>query len=220
MKTTKALATLALLVASGVVTAQDLDLLLAHKIRISGKDGMTVTSEFSERFVRRDGHVWFERVVPATLQQTPHLHAGGDTHFNTAGAARWVSADGKKATKLALVDQQEQLVIDVDRADYGNVGFNSSWDQAYYLIDPRMLVGMHRKGPMANGARWYESRRPDGVVQVLWDERLNYPRQVLTVSSNGLNQKSFLATRTVAARELPWQRTKDYDRKGYNDLMD
>lgn len=219
MKTTLALAALALAVTSGAVAAQDLDLLLAHKIRISGKDGMTVTSEFSERFVRRDGQVWFERVVPVALQ-TPHVHAGGGTHFNIAGAARWVSADGKKAAKLALVDRQEQLVIDVDRADYGNVGFTSSWDQAYYLIDPRTLVGMHRKGALTDGARWYESRRPDGVVQVLWDEGLNYPRQVLTVSSNGLNQKSLLASRTGAAKELPWQRTRDYDRKGYNDLMD
>lgn len=207
---------------ASMARAQDLDLLVQHRIKVLGIDGIARTTEFSERMVRRHDQVWVERVVPeAALAGRPIPVKAAHEQFNVAGAARWVSLGPDRRLRLTLVDASEKLMIDVDVPDFGNVGFDGSWDGAYFLLDPKALAGMAKRGArLADGGQWYERRRPGGSVKVLWDETLKFPRVVETVNGNGIDTRSMQAARTARGRNLPWEATRGFDRKGYNDLLD
>jgi hypothetical protein len=215
---------LSLSITTATAIAQDLDLLVQHRIKVVGMDGITRTTEFSERVVRRKDQVWIERVLPGAVSARQHEHEsakGTHKHFNVAGAARWVSLGPDKQPRLTLVDAGDELMIDVDRPDYGNVGFDGSWEGAYFLLNPQVLSTMTQRGPrLPDGAQWYERRRAGGSVKVLWDEALKYPREVESVSGDGLETRSMRATTVSGGNNLPWEATRRFDRKGYNDLLD
>lgn len=54
--------------------APDLDAVLLHESMTVSADGVTRTVTYRERMVRRDGHVWIERVPPSGVKRA---HAGG-----------------------------------------------------------------------------------------------------------------------------------------------
>ena len=56
--------------------AADLDAVLLHESRTVTADGVTRTTMYRERMVRRDGHVWVERVLPVAAAGGGH----GDDH--------------------------------------------------------------------------------------------------------------------------------------------
>jgi hypothetical protein len=220
----KIFAILSLSLATATATAQDLELLVQHRTTVVGMDGITRTTEFTERVVRRSDQVWVERVLPRAAAARQHEHdKGGNSHkhFNAASASRWISRGTDNQPRLTLVDFREKLMIDVDRADYGNVGFDGSWEGAYFVLNPQVLSSMTRRGPaLPDGAQWYERRRPTGSVKVLWDETLKFPREVESVSNDRTETRVMRATRAPDGKQLPWETTRGFERKGYNDLLD
>lgn len=163
--------------------AADLDAVLLHESRTVTADGVTRTTMYRERMVRRDGHVWVERVLPVAaaggghdddhdhdhdhdvgrVRQDPPragvqpaaAHAG-HKHFNFQAAARHVTYDGKTA-RIEYVDAANRTVVSVPPAEYETTGFDGSWDNAYYVTPPSQLkrLGAAKPGD-APGTRWYE----------------------------------------------------------------
>jgi hypothetical protein len=219
MKTPALFALLTALAVSAA--AQDLDLVIQHRLQTAGSDGMTVTTEYAERFVRRDDQVWLERVLPVATELPREVRADARRHFNLAAATRWIVRSGDAVPRLMLVDTDEKIVIDVDRSDYGNLGFEGSWETAYFLLDPGMLSRMNRRGPKgADGAQWFEIERAGSTIRLLWDETLKYPREIESISADGTSRKAFKATPVPPAPARPWEAVRQFTRMGYNDLLD
>ncbi|AJX33754.1 hypothetical protein [Burkholderia oklahomensis] len=154
--------------------APDLDAVLLHESTSVSADGVTRTVVYRERMVRRDGHVWIERVLPAgaKLAEANDAHAHGDhahddaraqaprggvrpaaattgahaghKHFNFDAAARHVTNDGGKV-RIEYVDAAQRAVVAVPPAEYETTGFDGSWDNAYYITPPSQLKRLAAK---------------------------------------------------------------------------
>lgn len=203
--------------------AVDLALKVEHETESVGSDGVTRTTRFAERLVRRDGESWVERILP------PHAHdedehrtgARGHKHMDVSAAARWVTraADGKLAVRV--VSRHEKVMVDVAPVDYPNIGFDGRWTTASQLMDPEQLSRMKPSSRSAPaGARWYETSTPAMKLQVLWDEKEQYPRRLESASLRGTGRASTVATREAMPVTPPWQSLQGYARKDYSDLLD
>lgn len=231
-------------VALPAVAAADLDAVLVHESRTVSADGVTRTTLYRERMVRRDAHVWVERVLPVAAagghgDDHDHDHdAGGRTgvqpaaahaghkHFNFQAAARHVTYDGKTA-RIEYVDAANRTVVSVPPAEYETTGFDGSWDNAYYVTPPSQLkrLAAAKRGDVP-GTRWYEQAVDTpgarGVNRILWSETLQAPLSVEYRSADGRVVRKLTLTPAPAARRetLPWQTLGSYTRKEYADYLD
>lgn len=204
--------------------AQDVNLVLTHTMKSVGLDGITRTAEFSERVIRRKNQIWTERIIPTSVISALDTNKESK-EFDTSRASRWIVRREDMKPELMLVNARAKLVVPIDKPDYDNVGFDGSWDSAYYLFDPKSLQRMRIIGPkQADGAQWYESKRGSGASQtttkVLWDEALMYPRQIELIRADGTERKKMMATKIAAQTVLPWDTTKNYQHKNYADFLD
>ncbi|WP_423369582.1 hypothetical protein [Burkholderia sp. LMG 32019] len=225
--------------------AADLDAVLLHESRTVTADGVTRTTLYRERMVRRDGHVWVERVLPAAAAGGGHgddhdhdhdagrragvqpaaAHAG-HKHFNFQAAARHVTYDGKTA-RIEYVDAANRTVVSVPPAEYETTGFDGSWDNAYYVTPPSQLkrLAVAKRGD-APGTRLYEQAVDTpgarGVNRILWSETLQAPLSVEYRSADGRVVRKLTLTQAPAARRepLPWTTLASYTRKEYADYLD
>ncbi|NTX18539.1 hypothetical protein [Burkholderia cepacia] len=235
------------MVALPACAAADLDAMLLHESRTVTADGVTRTTLYRERMVRRDGHVWVERVLPAAAagggQGDDHDHdhdagpgrrAGvqpaaahaGHRHFNFQAAARHVTYDGKTA-RIEYVDAANRTVVSVLPAEYETTGFDGSWDNAYYVTPPSQLkrLAVAKRGD-APGTLWYEQAVDTpgarGVNRILWSETLQAPLSVEYRSADGRVVRKLTLTPAPAARREPppWTTLARYARKEYADYLD
>ncbi|WP_175029753.1 hypothetical protein [Burkholderia lata] len=224
--------------------AADLDAVLLHESRTVSADGVTRTTTYRERMVRRDGHVWVERVLPVAAAgghgddhdhdhdagaragvQPAAAHAG-HKHFNFQAAARHVTYDGKTA-RIEYVDAANRTVVGVPPAEYETTGFDGSWDNAYYVTPPSQLkrLAVAKRGDTP-GTRWYEQAVDTpgarGMNRILWSEKLQAPLSVEYRSADGRVVRKLTLTPAPAARRetLPWQSLASYTRKEYADYLD
>ncbi|RQS19357.1 hypothetical protein [Burkholderia sp. Bp8998] len=225
--------------------AADLDAVLQHESRTVTADGVTRTTLYRERMVRRDGHVWVERVLPVAAagggQGDAHDHdhdhdagrrAGmqpaaahaGHKHFNFQAAARHVTWDGKTA-RIEYVDAANRTVVSVPPAEYETTGFDGSWDNAYYVTPPSQLkrLAIAKRGD-APGTVWYEQAVDTpgarGVNRILWSERLQAPLSVEYRSADGRVVRKLTLTPSARREALPWQMLAIYSHKEYADYLD
>lgn len=73
-------------VALPALAAADLDAVLVHESRTVSADGVTRTTMYRERMVRRDAHVWVERVLPVAAAGG-HGNDHDHDHDHDAGLA-------------------------------------------------------------------------------------------------------------------------------------
>ncbi|PCE33096.1 hypothetical protein [Burkholderia ubonensis] len=238
------------LAAAPAFAAGALDAVLLHESRTVTADGVTRIVTYRERMVRRDGHVWVERVRPVASEGGGHDERGhdhdpgrvhpdtkrggvqpaathaGHKHFNFQAAARHVTYDGK-AVRIEYVDAADRTVVRVPPAEYETTGFDGSWDNAYYITPPSRLkrLGVTRPGS-APGTRWYEQTIDTpgarGVNRILWSERLQAPLTVEYRGADGRVARKLTLTQVSAAHGegLPWQTLEAYAHKEYADYLD
>ena len=216
-------AILSLWIAAATAFAQDLDLLVQHRIKVVGMDGVTRTTEFAERVVRRKNQVWIERVIPAGVHEAKaHAPSGhGDKHLDLSTAARWITLEGGKTLNVRLVNAEDKIVVSVPAAEYADIGFDGKWDNAWHLLDPRQLQAMKPlAGEAPAGMRWYESVSGDLTVRVLWDEKAEIPRRVQSGNDTGSVRKSMSARDVAPRKSLPWTQIGSYGQREYSDYLD
>jgi len=196
-----------------------LDLALAYYSRVLTPEGVTREARYQERMLRRPGHVWSGRSLPAGTPPAPH---GGHAEFNPAMLPRHVVLEQGKV-RLEYVDQGGKAVIAIPPSEYGNVSFDGSWDNAWFLLDPArvMRLPVSARASSVAGAQWRE-REKDGLFErVLWDPQ----RQVALVIESGDRAGTVLRRIEVAvlpglSASLPWQQMQGYARKEYADFLD
>ena len=217
--------------AGGVTSSSELDAIVTHESTSVSRNGVTRTERFEERVIRRQGHVWTERVLPAAARAHPHDHdakaeGAEHRHFDFEGAARHVTREGDGRTHLEYVDHKKKWTVFVPAAEYGPVGFLGNWDAEFYLVPPaliaRMPVPASRRAATPDGAMWHEERRNGWTHRVLWSNTHNYPLAIEAIRDDGtLTRRT--AVKIVAATpadRLPWRGLSGYRPRTYDDFMD
>lgn len=202
--------------------SQDIDAIVNIESRQVGADGVTRSSQLSERFIRRTNTVWTKRLIPPQAPRhaahlgTPHKH------FDPTEAERLLTLEGVQVgLQYALPD--EKIVVNVPAPEYANVGFDGSWERAYFFITPQELSKMGRssKPSQVAGAQWYEPKTSAGIEQVLWDHKRFIPRVIETKSTSGSHWQRVTVTLSAQlGSTLPWRDYQKFDQKRYSDFMD
>ena len=199
--------------------AQSVELLVQHTTVATGADGITRSTEFSERLTRTPDTVWISRVLPAAAHSS-HDHAkGGDAHkhLDVATASRWISRAPNGDVALKLVPNGDKVLVTVTQTDYGNVGFDGSWAAAWSLIDPAMLKRMKAAKP-AGDLTTYTLDKPDGKLKVVWNAKLQLPVQV--ESSDTISRRQTRVQVLASPVSLPWNKLQGFTQKDYSDYLD
>lgn len=202
--------------------AGDLALKIDNETVTLSRDGVTRITRFSERLIRRDEQSWRQPIVPDhASHQEDEVEHKGHKHANLDGAAHWVERTKDGKLRVRAVDMHEKRIVEVGAADYGNIGFDGKWTTAKQLLDPAQLKQMKPSTkPAPEGARWYEVKKPNMTVRVLWDEKEEYPRRIESVNSFGTYRSTLVATREAMPANMPWTQLKGYSTKDYVDLLD
>ena len=141
--------------------------------------------------------------------------------MDIAAASRWVELGNDGKLRVRIVNAHEKVTVDITPVNYNNIGFDGKWTTASQLLDPEQIKRMKaitRSAPA--GTRWYEGGTRDAKVQVLWDEKDNYPRRIDSANAAGTSRSSMLVTREKMPAVMPWTQLKGYEQKEYSDLLD
>lgn len=205
--------------------APPLDLRIQYYSKAISPEGVTREVRYEETMLRRPGHVWVSRILPpqaaAAAQAADHEHSV-HKHFNPVLLPRHVQLAGDR-TQLAYIDRRNKEVIAVPPGEYGNVDFDGSWANAYYLFDPKLVHAMplSQRPSSVPGARWHEQVRNGSYRRVLWDEQRQIP---LVIESGDQAATIFRRVEVQAqaslATTLPWQQLKGYAQREYGDFLD
>ncbi|MFD2273698.1 hypothetical protein ACFS07_28805 [Undibacterium arcticum] len=114
----------------------DLDLSVQYYSRVLTAEGVVREIRYTEKMLRRPGHVWVERVLPAAMvagstHDEAHDQAHEHKHFNYVVLPRHVARDGANL-RLEFVDVQERSVVAIAPTEYENVNFDGSWANAFF----------------------------------------------------------------------------------------
>lgn len=199
--------------------ASDVNLLVEHDITELTGDGVTRKLHFQERVYRRANLVWVERVLPAGAHQaTDHAQGGHDhKHIDLAAAARLITLEPNKSLNVRLVNAHDRVVINVPPAEYGNIGFDGNWANAWHLLDPKQLKAM---SPVGGRGPWYQLKKGDTTVRVAWDQSGEFPRRVESANASGSHRKLMVVSDLPAPKQLPWTKIQGFAQKEYSDYLD
>lgn len=212
------LACVALLAAQRTL-AQDVELLIKHKSVAKGADGITRTSEFSERMSRARDNLWVSRVLPADSHAAAEHAKGGKAHkhLDVATASRWITRDATGNAQLKLVPVHGKVVVTIAKADFDSVGFDGSWDAAWSLIDAGTLKRM-KPGSTSDDLTTYTLVEKDRSMKVVWNSRLQLPALVESTDRNSQRRAVVQVLQTRPAR--PWDGVQGFSQKEYADYLD
>lgn len=213
----------AALLAAPAAFAQDLSLLMRHKSVASHPDGLTHTIEFAEKIYRRGDTVWIERVLPAGAVHADAHRTNDHRHLDVNTAARWITRGPDGAPTLRLVSAEDQVVVDVAKTDWDNVGFDGSWAAASHLLDPALLGRMKVVEQAAQASdrdrtTTYARQDANGRLTVVWSEALRVPLRVDADSARGSRETRI--ERLPLPAVMPWESIDGYQRKDYADYLD
>ncbi|WP_286185802.1 hypothetical protein [Acidovorax cavernicola] len=212
--------------AAGDTAAPDQNLRITHHVMSIGKDGVQRESRYADRMFRRAGTVWIERELPAALRADHDHEAGegkvhiGHAHADNTAAPLWLRRDAAGKVQVNMVLRQQRKVIEVDVANYGNVGYSGSWANAYWLIDPASLPRMKALGAARGGVQRYELPQGERTLRVDWDVAGRYARKIEQRDAHGTSLNVMTASAIAAPKALPWQQVESYARGDYSDLLD
>ncbi|MFZ4877429.1 hypothetical protein ACL9RI_20315 [Janthinobacterium sp. Mn2066] len=214
-------------------TPVDLDLGIRYYNRVLTPEGVTRESRYEEKMLRRPGHVWVERVLPAAhsahddahgdnkkvaLKSTQHEHK----HFNPVVIPRHVMLE-KNTVKVEYIDAHDKVVVAIPKAEYENVNFDGSWENSFYLLDPKLVAAMPLSKQVSTvaGARWREVEKNGVFQRVLWDEQKQIPLIIESGDrANTFYRRVDVKLQPTLSRAQPWANVKNYAQREYSDYLD
>lgn len=205
--------------------AVDLDALIRVESKTIGADGVTRTSQYEETFMRRGEQVWTQRIRPK--QATAHHHGpdghNGHKHLDPLEGGRLITLEEGKP-QLRLISASEKRVVSVPSVEFGNLGFDGSWERAYYLVTPAELKQFKPSSRATDvpDAQWFEKQ---GAVHesILWDPKRQIPWVIESTNKQGSQWRRITVTpQKELTAVVPWspQRVKTYDQMLYSDFLD
>lgn len=207
----------------------DLDLGISYYNRVLTPEGVTRESRYEEKMVRRPGHVWVERVLPTAqdehaghkkvaLKSAQHEHK----HFNPVVIPRHVMLE-KNTVKVEYIDAHDKVVVSIPKAEYENVNFDGSWENSFYLLDPKLVAAMplSKQASSVAGARWREVEKNGVFQRVLWDEQKQIPLIIESGDrANTFYRRVDVKLQPSLSQAQPWVNVKNYAQREYSDYLD
>lgn len=202
---------------AGAAPPPPMDLEISYYTKVVTDEGVTREANYKERMLRRAGHVWVARELPAGAASRKAAHG-----LNPAVLPRHVRLEGGRMV-LEIVDTALKAVVAIAPSEFANVGFDGSWEAAYSLADPARVaqLPLSIRSSAIPGAQWRE-REKDGLFErVLWDAA----RQVaLVVESGDAGGRFFRRVQAVpvspSRATLPWEQLRSYAQREYADYLD
>ena len=209
----------------------DLDLAIRYYSKVLTAEGVTREARYEEKMLRRTSHVWVTRVVPKALDAASEIakknvslkvKESEHAHFNHVLTSRHIMLENNKL-RVEYVDAHSKNIVAVPASEYANVNFDGSWENSFYLLDPKLVDAMpiSSKPSTVAGAQWHE-REKNGVFQrVLWDE----PKQIPLIIESGDKAATFyqrvdVTPQASTTSALPWKNLQGYAQKEYADFLD
>lgn len=216
----------------------DLDLGITYYSRVLTPEGVTRESRYEEKMLRRPGHVWVERVLaPATDAHAGHKH-GDNTkvalktstaatqhehkHFNPVLIPRHVMLE-KNTVRIEYIDAHDKIVVAIPKAEYENVNFDGSWENSFYLLDPKLVSAMPLSKQVSNvpGARWREVEKNGVFQRILWDEQKQIPLVIESGDrANTFYRRVDVKLQPTVSTVQPWANLQHYAQREYSDYLD
>lgn len=217
--------------------APDLDLRITYYNKVETAEGVLREARYSETMLRRPQHVWVERELPKWAEQeeaTAHIKkvANNDTaareeahqhkHFNHIALARHIILNDK-LPRIEFIDHHTKEVIAIPPAEFGNVNFDGSWANSYYLLDPKFVETLPRSNRPTKvpHTEWRSIEKNGNFQRVLWDQARQIP---LLIESGDLAgrfyQRVEIQPATTLRTNLPWQGIQKYAQREYSDFLD
>ena len=232
---------LAILLASGFASATshaapaapELDLSITYYSRVLTPEGVTRESRYQETMLRRPGHVWVERVLaPAidahdghdgrnqkvALKAAQHEHK----HFNPVVIPRHVMLE-KNTVRVEYIDAHDKVVVSIPKSEYDNVNFDGSWENSFYLLDPKLVAAMPLSKQVSKvaGARWREAEKNGVFQRVLWDEQKQIPLIIESGDrANTFYRRVDVRQQASISKAQPWSNVRNYAQREYSDYLD
>lgn len=202
-------------------SAPDLDLKIEYYSKVLTPEGVTREARYQEKMLRRPGHIWVARLLPkepVATQADPAEH----THFNPVLIPRHIQQENQQL-RLELIDAKAQNVVAIPPSEYANLSFDGSWENSFYLLDPKLVKAIPRSARPSQvaTAEWRE-RENKGVFQrILWDHQKQIPLIIESGDKAGTFYRRVEVTILAGlSRTLPWKNLKSYAQKEYADFLD
>ncbi|OBV39002.1 hypothetical protein [Janthinobacterium psychrotolerans] len=208
----------------------DLDLSITYYSRVLTPEGVTRESRYEETMLRRPGHVWVERV----LAPAAHAHEGHNKkvalkvaqhehkHFNPVVIPRHVMLE-KNTVRVEYIDAHDKVVVSIPKSEYDNVNFDGSWENSFYLLDPKLVAAMPLSKQVSKvaGARWREAEKNGVFQRVLWDEQKQIPLIIESGDrANTFYRRVDVKQQAGLSRAQPWTNVQNYAQREYSDYLD
>lgn len=211
--------------------APDLDLTIRYYSKVLTPEGVTREARYEEKMLRRPGHVWVARLLPKIASEQQEvtkknvaltIKESEPAHFNHVVTPRHIMLENNKL-RLEYVDAHARNIVAIPAAEYDNVNFDGSWENSFYLLDPKLVKAMPLSSKTSNvlGTEWHE-REKNGVFQrVLWDAQ----KQIPLIIESGDKAATFYQRVDVIPQSnvnlaLPWKNLQTYAQKEYADFLD
>jgi hypothetical protein len=205
----------------------DLDARISVETKSIGSDGVTRTSQYGETLMRRGQQVWMQRIRPKQNHEHDHeKESSGHKHLDPYSGGRLISLfEGKPQLNLVLPDKKQ--IVNIPSVEFGNMGFDGSWEKAYYLISlqeflrSKLFKVTPRKSEFPE-AVWYE-RKGDVNESILWDNKKMIPRVIESSNAQGTQWRRITVTLNGSLENsVPWRESvvKNYDQMRYSDFLD
>ena len=196
---------------------------IRHEEHTDDRDGVAHDVRYEDRFVRCEGHVWTERVLPRGVP--PELERGqGHRHMAPAFTMARLVTRGDGGATLALVSRAERQIVEIGRESYDTMRFDGDFDAAGHLLAPSSVAAMAKVIGRAapSGAEWREKRTASGVVRVLWSTSHDFPLEIETEATSGARRDRIVVRIDAlsADADLPRRSIDGYARKSDADFMD
>lgn len=208
--------------ASMLSPGPDMDLSIKYFTRETTRDGVLHERSYEETMMRRNGHVWTQRVLPDSMKNDAKHPGHEHKDFNYIVLPRHVSYDGNKTT-VEFVDINKREVIYIAPTEYENVNFDGSWLNTYCLINPQYVAAMPLSSSSSTAAhlQWHELNKNGQFQRVLWDAKMNIP---LIIESGDIAgtflQRVKIKPAATTMKNLPWNKLQGYVQKEYSDFLD
>ena len=208
----------------------DLDLSITYYSRVLTPEGVTRESRYEETMLRRPGHVWVERVLApvldahdghnkkVALKTTQHEHK----HFNPVVIPRHVMLE-KNTVRVEYIDAHDKVVVSIPKSEYDNVNFDGSWENSFYLLDPKLVAAMPLSKQVSKvaGARWREAEKNGVFQRVLWDEQKQIPLIIESGDrANTFYRRVDVKQQASISKAQPWTNVRNYAQREYSDYLD
>jgi hypothetical protein len=196
---------------------------LEHEEHTDDPDGVSHDVRYRERFIRCEGRVWIERILPAgaTTHTEPHGHREmPPLHL----MARLVTKEGDGSASLTLVSNAEKQVIRVTPESFDGLRFDGDFDAAAHIVSSRAIHAMDRAHDRAApaGAEWREKTTPQGFVRILWSPSLDMPLDIESGAKGGAKRDHIRVVVDAMPKDedLPWRHIDGFEHKSDQDFLD